>query len=283
MIVKKLIAELASRGVHVAVQGDKLRVRAPEGAITTELRATMSEQRDALFAYLSDGDHDEPYLLASGQRRLWVLERLRPGEPTYNVMAGFRLEGRLDVAALKASFAQIVSRHGAFRTRFEEIDGEPIAFVSPKGRVDLRVVEILGVPRSERDAMARRHMAAEGREPFDLVAGRVARATLFRFAEDDHVFVVVQHHIVTDGFSLGVIAQELASLYKDGSAPAPAMQYADYAHREAAWLRGDAAEAKRAYWRKQLEKLPALQLPTGARGLERDASTETSILFQLPK
>ena len=203
------------------------------------------------------------------QQRLWFLDRLEPGNTYFNVPAVFRLSGALDSALLERTINEVVRRHESLRTSFAEERGEPVQVIAPSGDVALRVVELTDVPAAEREARARELAAEEAGRPFDLAAGPLLRALLLRLADDEHVAVLTLHHIVADGWSMGVLVREAMALYgalsRGESSPLEPLpiQYADFAVWQREWLRGEALEKLAGYWRGQLAGAPpALELPT---------------------
>ncbi|WP_165226314.1 amino acid adenylation domain-containing protein [Aquisphaera insulae] len=206
--------------------------------------------------------------LSYSQQALWFLDRLAPGTPTFNVTAAVTIRGPLDVAALRRSLREIAARHESLRTRFPEIDGRPVQVIEPACDLPLELEDLQGLAPGSRDEEARRLAAEEGRTPFDLAAGPLFRARLLRLGDDDHALLLTMHHIITDGWSMGVAAKELATLYaaftegRESPLASPAIQYADYA----AWQRSELAGARLdrlvSYWKGQLEGVPPLQLPT---------------------
>ena len=197
------------------------------------------------------------------------LTQLEPGDTAYHISGGIRLEGQLRVDNLEQSLTEIVSRHEALRTTFEEIDGQPVQVITAEAAFDLPVVDLEGQPEADRQARLQQIIADEARRPFDLSAGPLFRAVLVRLGQQEHVLVVVMHHIITDGWSLGVFTRELGSLYSafcEGR-PSPlaelAVQYADYAAWQRERLQGEVLDTQVKYWRQKFgEELPILQLPT---------------------
>ena len=207
--------------------------------------------------------------LSFAQQRLWFLDRLEPESPFYNVPAAVRLRGRLDPAALGAAFQEIVRRHEALRTRFPEEAGRPVQVVENDLPLPLPLLDLSGLSkREEREEEAARLARAEARRPFDLGRGPLLRLTLLRFGEDEHLLLAVFHHIVSDGWSMGVFLRETADLYRafaaGGPSPLPPLplQYADFALWQRGWLAGEALKRQLAWWRRQLEGVPPLALPT---------------------
>ncbi len=212
---------------------------------------------------------DGPLPLSSGQQRLWFLDQLEPGSPLYNNPAAIRLDGPLDAAALERSLAAIVQRHEILRTVFVTRDGRPAQLILPALDTPLRTIDLRGLPAAERAAEVQRLAAADARASFDLTRGPLFRVTLLRTGEQEHVVLLTMHHIVSDGWSIGVLIDELTALYQAYTsgqepplAPLP-IQYADYAAWQRTWLAGPEATAQLAAWQERLAgDLPPLDLPT---------------------
>jgi amino acid adenylation domain-containing protein/non-ribosomal peptide synthase protein (TIGR01720 family) len=207
--------------------------------------------------------------LSFAQQRLWFLDQLEPGSPTYNMPAAVRLSGALDTAALESSLNAIVGRHEVLRTTFTTVEGQPSQLIAPILAIRLSIVNLEGMPAAERELEAQRLAADEARLPFDLAHGPLLRATLLRLDVEEHVLLLTMHHIISDGWSIGVLMRELAALYSAGLAgrqpalPILPIQYADYAHWQRAWLQGQVLDTQLAYWKQQLAGAPALlELPT---------------------
>jgi amino acid adenylation domain-containing protein len=210
---------------------------------------------------------DGPLALSFAQERLWFLDRLEPNSAGYNVPGALRLVGCLNVPALRQSLNEIVRRHEALRTRFEEKDGQAQQSVDGDVKVELPVVDLRA--SIGRDELLRTEVRDEAHRPFDLAKGPVLRAKLLWSGEEEHILLLTMHHIVSDGWSFGIFVRELSTLYAafaDGQAsPLPELpiQYVDYAYWQRLWLQGEVLERQLGYWRKQLEGAPAaLPLPT---------------------
>ena len=206
--------------------------------------------------------------LSFSQQRMWLLDQLEPDTPTYNISNALRLSGTLEVEALKRSIEEIVSRHEALRTTFAAVDGEPVQVISPAMDTRLPVEDLSGQPKAEREAEAKRLALEEKRRPFDLERGPLVRTKLVRLDQEEHVLLVTMHHVVSDGWSLGVFWRELGALYeafsRGESSPLAelSIQYADYALWQRRWLTGEVLEEQLGYWKEQLAELPVLELPT---------------------
>jgi amino acid adenylation domain-containing protein len=207
--------------------------------------------------------------LSFAQERLWFIDRMEPGSAVYNIPVAWRLDGALDVAALERALGEIVRRHEALRTTFAESDGSPVQVIAPFAGFTLPVEDLSGLGGADREAAVSRRAGEESRRAFDLAAGPLFRAALLRLDADDHVLLLSMHHIVSDGWSMGVLYGELSALYeayREGrTSPLPELrvQYADYAAWQREHLRDSVLEAKLAYWRKRLAGAPELlELPT---------------------
>jgi amino acid adenylation domain-containing protein len=202
------------------------------------------------------------------QQRLWFLDQLEPGLPVFAIAICYRLHGPLDVEALTQSLNEIVRRHEALRTTFSTVDGQPVQVIASTLTLTLPVVDLRGLPKNQRETEARRLARKERRQPFDLAQGPLLRTTLLRLDEEEHVLVLTMHHIISDGWSIGILRRELSVLYEAYCAGKPSplpdlpIQYADYAVWQREWLQGEVLEEQLAYWGKQLEGAPpVLELP----------------------
>lgn len=206
--------------------------------------------------------------LSFAQQRLWFLSQLQAGSTAYNVPAAIQLSGRVDISALERSFHEIVRRHEALRTNVLAPDAEPVQIIAPARSIPLPLVDITGLSEVEREAAARQCAIAEAVHPFDLGHDALLRTTLLRLGTTEHRLLVTMHHIVSDGWSIGVLIRELETLYNAFSAGLPSplgdlpLQYADYAVWQRAWLRGEVREKQLDYWKQHLAHVPpVLGLP----------------------
>jgi len=209
-------------------------------------------------------NHNLP--LSFAQQRLWFLDQLEPNSPAYNVPAAIRLEGQLDLAALEQSLNEIVKRHESLRTTFEIVNGEPVQSIASHAELKIDYVDLS--QDSDREAKAKQLATDEARRPFDLSHGPLLRVAVLRLSDTEHVLLFTMHHIVSDGWSLTVLTNELASLYdahrggKVAVLPDLPVQYADFSLWQRNWLQGSVLEDQLAYWREQLQTVPpVLELP----------------------
>ncbi len=211
-------------------------------------------------------DGDLP--LSFAQQRLWFLDQLEPGGTGYNAAMSLRLRGALDATALRCGLDELVRRHETLRTAFRSEEGVPRQCVMDPTPADFEFVDLTTVPAEIREDEAQRHARGELERPFDLAAGRPLRARLIRLAAEDHVLLLTVHHIVFDGWSLGVLHRELGALYatfargETAQLPSLGIQYADFAVWQRQWLSGPVWERQASYWRAQLADATPMDIPT---------------------
>jgi amino acid adenylation domain-containing protein len=203
------------------------------------------------------------------QQRLWFLDRFEAPGAQYNVSTAIRLQGHLNIEVVQKAMAAIVERHEILRTTFALLEGVPMQMVAPSLVLPFLQTDISHFPEAEREAEAYRITREEARKPFDLTTGPLIRMALTRLAEDEFTFVVVVHHIIADGWSVGILIREFTALYtafvQGEPSPLPELeiQYGDYAHWQRELLTEEILQRQQAYWSKQLEGTPALlTLPT---------------------
>ncbi|MBW8873679.1 MAG: non-ribosomal peptide synthase/polyketide synthase [Acidobacteria bacterium] len=234
--------------------------------IAADLALAGGEPPELALPPLVPQPRPEVVPLSFAQQRLWLLDQLTPGSAAYNIPYAVRAAGRLHVPALARAFAEIVRRHESLRTTFfAAADAEPAQRISPPAPVPLPVVDLRGL--GEAGAVAAELAAAEARRPFDLARGPLLRVRLLRLAAEEHLLLLTLHHIVSDGWSLGVLVGEVAALYEAfvQGRPSPLadlpVQYADFALWQRHWLAGGVFERQLAFWRSRLTGVPALDLP----------------------
>ena len=203
------------------------------------------------------------------QQRLWFLDQLEPNSPLYNIPAAVRLQGRLDVTALELTLNEIVRRHEALRTNFESLKGQPVQIIAPAVNLMLPRIDLGGLDAEERESAVQKLSAEEARRPFDLARDLLLRATLLQLGDEDHVVLFTMHHIISDGWSMGVFIREVTALYEAFSENRPSplpplpVQYADFAVWQREWMQGELLERQLSYWKQQLGGTHApVRLPT---------------------
>ncbi|HEV2761388.1 MAG TPA: amino acid adenylation domain-containing protein, partial [Pyrinomonadaceae bacterium] len=207
--------------------------------------------------------------LSFAQQRLWFLDQLEPESAFYNIPSAVRLRGALDVRALSQALTEVARRHESLRTSFPAVEGKPVQLIHPPRPLDVAVEDLTTLREGEREAGARRLAAEEASRPFDLSAGPLLRVRLLRVSEEEHMLLLTMHHIVSDGWSMSVLVNEVTTLYaayargEESPLEELPIQYADYSVWQREWLRGEVLERELGYWRTQLGgAVPALELPT---------------------
>lgn len=204
------------------------------------------------------------YPLSYAQQRLWFLEQLEPATAAYNIPCALRMEGDLNISALKRSLNEIVRRHETLRSNIVVHKGAPLLRIAPATEPALDEADLSDLPEDRRYDEARRLMGAMARTAFDLARAPLIRVSLFRLGESDHVLLVVMHHIVSDGWSLGVMVREFSELYGSyaGGRPSPLedlkIQYLDYTIWQRNWLKGEQLAEQLSFWRMQLADIAEL-------------------------
>ncbi|MFL6333022.1 MAG: condensation domain-containing protein, partial [Pyrinomonadaceae bacterium] len=203
------------------------------------------------------------------QRRLWFLHQFEPDSAVYHVPVLMPIKAPLNIEVLNRTLREIVRRHESLRTTFRSVDGDLVQVVSPSQTLDLNIVDLRSSPAAEREADAQRMAWVEAQQPFSLEQGPLLRATLYVLGSSDYLLLLVMHHIVSDGWSMGVLYRELSALYVAYSAGRPSplaelpVQYPDFALWQNELLQGEMFEELLRYWRTQLAGAPELlNLPT---------------------
>lgn len=203
------------------------------------------------------------------QQRLWFLDQFEPGSPFYNIPSAVRLIGSLDAIAFKSAINEIVRRHEALRTTFSTMDGNPVQVIHPEMPIQVPIIDLRHIPSAEKQDVSMRLATEEARKPFDITQGPLIRVSILQLDEQAFIVLVTMHHIVSDGWSIGVLIYELSVLYsaftlgKPSPLPELVIQYADYSEWQRDWLQGEVLDSQINYWLKQLGgDIPVLELPT---------------------
>jgi len=235
------------------------------------------------------GRETNKFPVSFGQQRLWFLDQLEPGTPLYNNPAAVLLQGKLNVQALKQALDEMVRRHEVLRTTFETEEDQPVQVIHPDLPVDMEQLDLRDVPEAERQRRAMEIAREQAQQPFDLTRGPLFRTALVRLADDEHLLILVMHHIVSDGWSLSIFIQEVAILYKvliaGHKSPLPELpiQYADFACWQRQWMQGTVLEKQLAYWKEQLKGAPpVLNLPLDHPRPAYQTVNGTTYFFDFP-
>ncbi|MBD2010113.1 non-ribosomal peptide synthetase [Microcoleus vaginatus ZQ-A3] len=277
----EFLSYLRSLDINIFVEGEILRCNAPEGILTPELRAEISHKKAEIISFLKAANRTSSFTstpivpmgrdgnlpLSFAQQRLWFLDQLVPNNPFYNVPAALRLTGSLNFSALQQTFNEIVRRHEALRTTLAVVSGQPVQRIAAAFHLPINVVDLRNLPKQSRQTEANRLTAEEAQRSFNLSNDLLLRVTLLQLDDAEYLLMLNMHHIVSDGWSIGVLIQELGALYtafaseKPSPLPALSIQYADFAKWQREWLQGEVLETQLAYWRQQLNGISMLNLP----------------------
>jgi amino acid adenylation domain-containing protein/non-ribosomal peptide synthase protein (TIGR01720 family) len=280
--IKSFVDTLRSAGVSLQLDGGRLRLRADSGVLTESLRELIAARKDEVVAFLNRtvpaAEHSDPIRptmrparipLSFAEQRLWFIDQLVGPSPTYNISSALRIRGMLDLQALDAALNSIVERHEILRTTFDMQDGEPCQRIADDVRIRIAEVDLRHLVEEDREEASSRAIAAIISQTFDLRRDPMLRVSLIRRAAEDFILVLLIHHIAADGWSIGVLVDELAALYDayNLGRPSPlqplSIQYADFSLWQRSWLSGPVLERQLAFWRDRLKGAPPLlHLPT---------------------
>jgi amino acid adenylation domain-containing protein/non-ribosomal peptide synthase protein (TIGR01720 family) len=222
-------------------------------------------RKDGIQVYPRDHQH---LPMSYAQQRLWFIDQLQSGSASYNISAALRLKGSLDVEALRMSFDEIVRRHEVLRTTFITEDGQGRQVINQHQRWELATISLEPLSREEQEEVIRARFKGDAHTSFDLINGPLLRTRLIRLSSTEHVMIVTMHHVIADGWSMGVFIREMALLYdaftQDKQSPLTDLkiQYADYSLWQREWLSGERLERQLSYWKTRLDGVPVLELPT---------------------
>ncbi len=227
------------------------------------------EKQELLELWLSEETGEvNSFPLSFAQQRLWFIDQLEPGSFLYNVCTGVRIEGPLNVPSLQRSFDEIVRRHETLRTTFRFVNREPVQIIADASDVTVDIVDLEWLPADEKEPATRRLLLEEAQLPFDLTEGPLLRVKLLRLSAEEHVLILCMHHIISDGWSLGVLVREVAELYRcfceerPSTLPELPVQYVDFVLWQQESLQDEQLSEHLEYWKEQLAGAPALELPT---------------------
>jgi amino acid adenylation domain-containing protein len=248
--------------------------------LTEQIEDLSPQQRDVLALLLArkkrEGSHIAPvsrtsntFPLSFAQQRLWFLNQLQQDSAVYNVAGGVRMKGALSVTALERALNEVVLRHESLRTTIRQIESEPVQIITSPRAFHLPVFDLRNVPAVQRETEAQLLLANEARKPFNIETGPLFRTTLLVLSAEEHILLLTMHHIISDGWSIGIFVRELMELYeafvanRPSTLPSLAVQYVDFAvwHRE--WLHGEVFAKAVSYWKEKLDgAVSLLELPT---------------------
>ncbi|MBL1198891.1 MAG: amino acid adenylation domain-containing protein [Nostoc sp. GBBB01] len=293
MNLVEFLTQLSQQHIELWVEDDKLRYRGRKEGLTSTVLNQIKQHKTEIIDLLRQGFHiSKSYPLTHGQQGLWFLYKLAPTSAAYNVAFTARICSHLNIPALQRAFQKLVNRHPTLRTTFAQKDGEPFQQIHEYQEVDF---ENIDASVWNEDELKSQVIAAYQR-PFDLEKGNLLRVNLFTCSEENYVILLTIHHIVIDGFSLGIIFDELRLLYEAEntgrviSLPAIKYQYQDFVQWQRNILASSVGDELWNYWREQLAgELPILKLPTDRprppiqsyRGASHTFEINQELTFQL--
>ena len=292
--VATFLSRLLERGVHLWTAAGALCFRAPKATLAADDLDFLKAHKSEILSILTDGRR---YCAPSfGQERLWFIQRLEPSSIRYNMPAGtLRLRGPLNLPRLEQACNQLVARHEAFRTTFDEWGGRPVQVIHEESEAKLFLDDLSGLAPALAEQEALRRAVDYLSDPFDLESGPVVRWHILRLSANDHLFVVPIHHIAADGWSIGVFLRDLAACYTALQEGEPVrltepLAYSDFACWQRARMHSGELDRDLAYWRAKLgaegKGAPRLELPPGgseAGGRQVDVRIPESLLAELRK
>jgi amino acid adenylation domain-containing protein len=286
----EMLSDLRSRGVELSVEGDRLQCNAPKGVITPEIREQLAKRKHEILNLLktsiqtarngastlaqSENSRNgatinvKEHGLSHAQRRLWFLDQMDPGNPVYNITIPLHLDGPFDRIAFEEALQMIIDRHESLRTRFLQVNGLPYAKVEDAQKLPIDFVDLAFLTPEAQEEMLKQSVHAESQRPYRLDRESLFRVSLYRKSDREHVVLLGMHHIISDGWSIGVLAQELGYIYEARTRKLPSplaplqIQFSDFVRLESEQEKLSSGDDL-AYWRNQLGgELPLLKLPT---------------------
>ncbi|BAY23354.1 condensation domain-containing protein [Calothrix sp. NIES-2100] len=293
--IEQFLSEIERLDVKLWVEGEQLHYNAPKGTITSTLLTQIKERKAEILQVLNQDDviqavpRNQQLPLSFAQQRLWLVEQLQPDSFTYNEPVALHLLGYLNIEVLEKSINEIVRRHEILRTTFTAIDGQPLQVITPSFNVKVLVVDFSNLPAIEREYKAQKFAQQEAELPFYLTKLPLIRVTVLQLGKQENILLLTVHHIVWDGWSIGVLIRELSTLYsafyngQHSPLPELTIQYADFAVWQRNWLQGKVLAEKLAYWQERVgNNLPVLQLPTVRPRTEVKTNRGASQSFVIP-
>lgn len=299
--IGELLFELSNLNIRLWTEDGRLRYKAPKGALTDDLRQQLAERKAEIISFLSireKGDlsiqavsREGELPLSFAQQRLWFLHQFDSSSAVYNIPVTLLLHGRLNVEALEKSINEIAARHEVLRTAFvSKNNGSPFQSILQSLRLSVPVTDLSQLPQEIQDKEVQRIAAQLAERPFILSEPPLIRTSLLKLHKTKHALFVVMHHIVSDGWSMGVFIHELASLYESSTLDLPVsleplqIQYADFAYQQRQWVEKPWLKEQLSYWKNQLCEIPpALILPLDHLRPPQQSFNGSALVFTVSK
>ncbi|MBD2665598.1 amino acid adenylation domain protein [Richelia sinica FACHB-800] len=302
--IQEFLSDLCSQDIKIWAEGDRLRCSGPKAVLTPEIKAELAARKLEILAFISQGNQalqatspsiqpagrDGNIPLSFAQQRLWFLSQLETNSSAYNIPAVVRLTGQLNINALSQSCQEIIRRHEILRTNFIVADGSPIQVIGKDNKFIFPVIDLQILADNDKQREVQNLAILEAQKPFDLEKDALLRATVLQLSSTEYVVLLTMHHIVSDGWSIGILIKELTALYTAFSQGEPSplpelpIQYADFAIWQRQWLQGDVLQTQLNYWQQILAgELPILELPTDYSRPAIQSNNGATKHFQLSK
>ncbi|MCX8132087.1 MAG: amino acid adenylation domain-containing protein [Clostridia bacterium] len=284
MSILEFLTHLRELGVKLWLEEGALRYQAPKGVVSKELLGELSNRKNEVISFLKQvkmeaqavkepikrisRDEGEDLPLSFSQQSMWFFDQFTKGNPVFNISNAVKMSGIPNKEAIRKSLEKLVERHESLRTTFKNVNGSPVQVINKKADVDLAEVDLSHVHKKEIENKIKLVLKDEARRIFDLEKGPLFRFCLFKTGEEEYVFSMTIHHIISDAWSNAILVGEFFKLYeaflkeKNLELPLPEIEYADYSSWERNRLQGETLEELLSYWRKQLANPLTLQLPT---------------------
>ncbi|WP_295615179.1 condensation domain-containing protein [Chamaesiphon sp. GL140_3_metabinner_50] len=283
---KEFLADLGKLDIKLWVDntdGIRLRCDAPKGVLTAEIRTELADRKSELIDFIQRSNLDNSSTndriipidrvgdlpVSFAQARQWFFDRLEGASATYNIPVALQLFGTLKIPVLEMAIVEIIRRHEILRTHFELVNDAPVQVINPHVSIDIPIIDLQQLLEPEQSARVKQLAIDESQQYFDLAVAPLVRVKLLQLSQASHVLLITMHHIISDGWSMGVFINELSELYRasgDGkTSPLPALtiQYADFAAWQKQWLTGDVLAQQIDYWKQLLIGAPPLlEFPT---------------------
>ena len=286
--IEEFLLDISRLDIKLWVADGRLRCNAPKGSLTSEIRDQLSDRKPEIIDFLqqikvnsnssfesiSPVSRNQDLPLSFAQQRLWFLYQLEGENSTYNLPLTLEITGNLNITALEQAIREILQRHEILRTHIVIANEQPIQVINPKINFNLPLTDLQSLPSTSKLTTVKQLATQEGDKPFELIKGSLVRFHLWKLSEQSHVLLINMHHIVSDGWSMGIFIQELSGFYQSLIShnasnnvsqilPKLPIQYGDFAVWQQQYLQGEILEKQLNYWKQQLaDAPPLLELPT---------------------
>ncbi|MEM9274437.1 MAG: amino acid adenylation domain-containing protein, partial [Cyanobacteria bacterium P01_F01_bin.143] len=281
--IKEFLADLSRLDVKLWVEDNRLRCRAPKDVLTLPIKQELAKRKEDIIAFINQNitalvteensiqpvPRDGQLPLSFAQQRLWFIEQLTNVSQVFDVPVVCSLKGSLDIQTLEDTINEIIRRHEVLRTNFISLAGQPVPIIHPTLKASLPVIDLQELPKAEQEIEIQKIIDSESSRHFNLAEDLLFRCVLIKLSEKEHIALLLFHHIITDGWSIGRFNKELTAIYEAFSQNKPSplpelpIQYVDFAVWQRQYLQGKVLDNLLSYWKQKLSgNLPVLQLPT---------------------